>query len=100
MILIESTKVLWFLFGALYLSIDIAVLRTSVRFQPETAVIPQLSLGAKAVGRLYQRNQLSRMNRTDARNLTYNSVAPCFRLSFKRSRRASKRKACSASSCW
>src|ERR1700730_16950393 len=65
MILVESTKLLRFL-GTSQLSFDVAVLRTVVRLQPKTAVGPQLSLGAKTVGRLDQRDQLSPARVNDA----------------------------------
>src|ERR1700730_546594 len=68
MILVESTKLLRFL-GSSQLPVDVAVLRTVVRLQPKTAVGPQLSLGAKTVERLNQRDQLSRPNRADAGDL-------------------------------
>src|ERR1700719_4637838 len=68
MVRIQSTKLLWFL-GTLQLSFDTAVLRAVVCLQPKPAVGPQLPLRAESVGRLYQRNQLSRTHRTDTRNL-------------------------------
>ena len=68
MVGIQSAKLLWFL-GTLQLSFDTAVLRAVVCLQTQPAVSPQLPLGAKPVGRLHQRDQLRRPNRTDTRNL-------------------------------
>jgi hypothetical protein len=67
-ILIETAQLLRFL-GTLQLPLDITVLRTVTRLQAKAAVSPELALGAKTVGRLHQRDQLSRANWADARNL-------------------------------
>ena len=55
---IEPTKLLWFL-RTLQLSGHVAVLRTVVRLNRQTAVGPQLPLGAESVRCLNQRNQQS-----------------------------------------
>ncbi len=67
-ILIETTKLLWFL-GTLQLSGHVAVLRTVVRLDRQTAVGPQLPLGAEAMGGLDQRDQQSGSNGTNRGNL-------------------------------
>src|SRR5438309_682417 len=65
---IEPTKLLWFL-RTLQLSGHVAVLRTVVRLNCQTAVGPQLPLGAESVRCLNQRHQQSRPDRTNRRNL-------------------------------
>ena len=67
-ILIEPTQLLWFL-GTLQLSSHVTVLRAVVRLNRETAVGPQLPLGAKPMRRLHQRHQVSRAKRANTRNL-------------------------------
>jgi hypothetical protein len=54
--------------GSLQLTLHIVVFPTAVRFQSQAAVCPELSLGAKPVRRLQQRDQQSSPNRTDIRN--------------------------------
>src|SRR5712691_6075280 len=58
------------LLGALQLSLDIPVLGTAVRLDCKPTVAPELSLGAKPVGRLQQRDQKGRSDRTDRGDLT------------------------------
>src|SRR5229473_8719799 len=58
------------LLGALQPSLDIPVLGTAVRLNSKTTVAPQLSLGAKSVWGLQQRDQQGRSDRTDRGNLT------------------------------
>jgi len=65
---IQTTNLLRF-FRALQLSVNKAVLRTVARLDPQPAVGPQLSLAAKAVRGLHQRQQARGPNRTDAGNL-------------------------------
>ena len=67
-IFVEATKRRWFL-RTLQLTIHVAVLRTVMCFYPQTAVGPQLSLRAKTMRCLNQRDQHSRPNRTDTGNL-------------------------------
>jgi len=65
---IEPTKLLWFP-GTLHLSGHVPVLRTVARLDRQSAVGPQLPLGAEPVRGLHQRDQQSGSNRTDRRNL-------------------------------
>jgi len=58
------------LLRASQLSFDIPVLGTAVRLDSKTTVAPELSLGAKPVGGLDQRDQQGRPNGTDRRDLT------------------------------
>src|SRR5207245_10986285 len=67
-ILIEPTKLLWFL-RTLQLSGHVAVLRTVVRLNRQTAVGPQLPLGAAAVRCLTPRDQRSCPHRTTRSSL-------------------------------
>ena len=67
-VIIQPTELRWFL-RSLQLSFGIAVLRAVVCLQSQPAVVPQLPLGAESMGGLHQRNQLSRPQRTDTRNL-------------------------------
>src|ERR1017187_3122639 len=55
MILIEPTQLLWFL-GTLQLSSHVTVLRAVARLDRETAVGPQLPLGAETMRGLDQRD--------------------------------------------
>jgi hypothetical protein len=55
-ILIEPTQLLWFL-GTLQLSSDVMVLRAVARLNRETAVGPQLPLGAETMRGLHQRDE-------------------------------------------
>src|SRR5229473_5731453 len=52
----------------LQLPLDVTVLGTAVRFNPKPAVRPELSLGAKAMRCLEDRDDKSRPDRTDRRN--------------------------------
>jgi hypothetical protein len=52
-----------------HLATNIAVLAAVVSFDGEPAVRPELSLGAKTVWCLQQRDQQCGTNRTDGRNL-------------------------------
>ena len=63
MILIQTTKRDGFLRTS-QLSFRNAVLRTVIRFQPQTAVVPQLSLGAESLGSLDQGDQQRCPDRT------------------------------------
>ena len=67
-VLIETTQLDW-LVASLQLTLHRVVFSTAVRLQRQTAVRPELFLGAKPVRRLDQRHQQSRPNRTDIRNL-------------------------------
>src|ERR1022692_2565442 len=67
-ILIEPTQLLWFL-GTLQLSSHVMVLRAVVRLNRETAVGPQLPLGAKTMRGLDQRDEQCGSDRADRRNL-------------------------------
>src|ERR1019366_6053881 len=60
----------YLLLGWLQLPIDIAVIGTAVRLDPQTAEGPQLSLGTEPVRRLQNRDQLGRADRPNRRNLT------------------------------
>ena len=55
--------------SALELALDKTVFPAAVGLQSQTAVGPQLSLGAKAMGCLDQRDQQSAANRANRRNL-------------------------------
>src|SRR5580700_10038536 len=68
MILIEPTQLLWFL-GTLQLSSHVTVLRAVMRLNRETAVGPQLSLGAETMRGLDQRDEQRGSDRADRRNL-------------------------------
>src|SRR6266699_2582334 len=67
-ILIEPTQLLWFL-GTLQLSSHVTVLRAVARLNRETAVGPQLSLGAETMRGLDQRDEQRGSDRADRRNL-------------------------------
>ena len=69
MVFIETTKHQEFL-GTSQLTFHVAVFGTAVCLDRQTAVGPQLPLGAKTPGRLDQRYQESGTDRTDTRNLT------------------------------
>src|SRR4029077_1280853 len=56
-------------FGTLELTLDKTVFPAAVGLQSQTAVGPELPLGAKAMGRLNQSDQQSRPNGSDRRNL-------------------------------
>src|SRR3989475_11422291 len=58
------------LLRALQPPLDIPVLRTAVRLDSKTTVAPELSLGAKPVGGLDERDQKGRSDRTDRGDLT------------------------------
>jgi hypothetical protein len=66
-ILIETTQ-RYGLAGSLQLALHVAVLRAGVRLQRQTAVRPQLPLGAKPMRRLHERHQQSGPNRADKGN--------------------------------
>ena len=68
MVFMQATNLLRFP-RTLQLSFYVAVLRTIVRLDPQTAVAPQLPLGAKPVRGLDQGDQQRCPNRTDGRNL-------------------------------
>ena len=70
---------------AFELSLHEAVFAAAGGLQSQTAVGPELPLGAKAMRRLNQSNQQSRPDRTDRRNLAQQFIALCFRLSANRS---------------
>src|SRR6202140_1199474 len=57
------------LLGFLQLSFNRTVIGTAMRFDGKTAVFPERSLGAEALRCLDQRDQQSRPNRTDRRDL-------------------------------
>src|SRR5258708_14420660 len=65
---IQTTNLLGFL-GALQLSAHKAELRTVMGLNAQTTVGPQLTLAAKPVRSLHQRDQAGGSNRTDAGNL-------------------------------
>src|ERR1700730_14274980 len=68
MILIESTNLLGLL-RTLQLSAHVTVLRTVARMDRETAVGPQLPLGAETMRGLDQRDEQRGSDRADRRNL-------------------------------
>ena len=68
-VLIETTDLLR-LFGTLYLSANISVLRTVVGLNAQPTIGPELPLAAEPVRGLHQRDQAGGSNRTDAGNLT------------------------------
>ena len=86
--------------GTLELAMQETVLGTGSRRQGQTAVGPELPLGAEAMRRLDQSDQQSSPNRADAGNLSQQAIARCFLLSASSSCRASWRNDCSTSSCW
>ena len=65
-------------FGALELPIQKTVFSTGPRGQGQTAVSPELSLGAKMMRCLNQSDQQSRLNRADAGNLAKQSSCRMF----------------------
>jgi len=67
-ILIKPTQLLWFL-GTLQLSGHVTVLSAVVRLNRETAVGPQLPLGAETMRGLDQRDEQRGSDRPDGRNL-------------------------------
>ena len=67
-ILIEPAQLLGFL-GTLQPSSHVTVLRAVVRLNRETAVGPQLSLGAETMRGLDQRDEQRGSDRADRRNL-------------------------------
>ena len=69
MVLIETSYLLG-LAGMDQLSSLEAILRAVVGLKSKAAVGPQLALGSKAMRGLDQRDQQSRSDRTDSRNLT------------------------------
>src|SRR6202162_4192269 len=99
MILIEPTNLLGF-FRTLQLSSHVTVLRTVARIDRQTAIGPELTLGAEPMRSLDQRDQQSSPNRTNRRNLTQYFHRALLWLSANRSRRTSWRNARRASSCW
>jgi hypothetical protein len=88
------------LLGSLKLPFDMTVIRTAVGLNAQTAAGPQLSLGAEAVRSLQDAQQHgARIGPIDGiwRSRFH---AWCFLLSSSSSRRTSRRKDLSASSCW
>src|SRR6516164_5899026 len=76
-VLIEPAQRRWFL-GTLQLSTHVPVLRTVAGVDRQSAVRPQLPLGAEAMWGLDQRDQQSGAHRTDRRNLPQQFRGPMF----------------------
>src|SRR5215472_18994321 len=68
MVLIQTADGQQFL-GASQLSLHIAVFRADASLQSQSAVAPQLPLGAKTMGSLNQSHEQSSANRPDVGNL-------------------------------
>src|SRR5208337_4930014 len=99
MILIEPTQLLWFL-ATLHLPAHVTVLGTVARLDRQTAVGPQLPLGAETmrvwISAMSSAARIGPIEGTWRSNL----VALCFRLSANRSFRTAWRNPRRASSCW